>query len=123
MYESFYGLNTDPFRLSADHRFCFNHPSYIRAKGSVQYALYRAEGFVMITGRPGTGKTTLVDDLLASLSPKKYVIGHLVSSQLEGAICCAGPPMPSGSMSTSSRRRMCSFACTSSVRAYPGASI
>jgi general secretion pathway protein A len=43
MYESFYGLNTDPFRLSADHRFCFHHPSYIRAKGSVQYALYRAE--------------------------------------------------------------------------------
>jgi general secretion pathway protein A len=84
MYESFYRLKADPFRLSADHRFCFNHPSYIRAKGSVQYALYRAEGFVMITGRPGTGKTTLVDDLLASLSPKKYVVGHLVSSQLEG---------------------------------------
>jgi general secretion pathway protein A len=84
MYESFYSLNADPFRLSADHRFCFNHPSYIRAKGSVQYALYRAEGFVMITGRPGTGKTTLVDDLLASLPPKKYAVGHLVSSQLEG---------------------------------------
>jgi general secretion pathway protein A len=84
MYESFFGLNTDPFRLSADHRFCFNHPSYIRAKGSVQYALYRAEGFVMITGRPGTGKTTLASDLVASLSPNKYVIGHLVSSQLEG---------------------------------------
>jgi type II secretory pathway predicted ATPase ExeA len=58
MYESFYGLKADPFRLSADHRFCFNHPSYIKAKGSVQYALYRAEGFVMITGWPGTGKTT-----------------------------------------------------------------
>ncbi len=84
MYESFYNLNTDPFRLSADHRFCFNHPSYIRAKGSVQYALYRAEGFVMITGRPGTGKTTLASDLVANLSPDKYVIGHLVSSQLEG---------------------------------------
>jgi general secretion pathway protein A len=84
MYESFYGLNTDPFRLSADHRFCFNHPSYVRAKGSVQYALYRAEGFVMITGRPGTGKTTLASDLVANLSPDKYVIGHLVSSQLEG---------------------------------------
>ena len=84
MYESFFGLNTDPFRLSADHRICFNHPSYIRAKGSVQYALYRAEGFVMITGRPGTGKTTLASDLVANLSPSKYVIGHLVSSQLEG---------------------------------------
>jgi general secretion pathway protein A len=84
MYESFFGLNSDPFRLSADHRFYFNHPSYIRAKGSVQYALYRAEGFVMITGRPGTGKTTLANDLVTSLSPNKYVIGHLVSSQLEG---------------------------------------
>jgi general secretion pathway protein A len=84
MYEAFYGLNADPFRLSADHRFCFNHPSYIRAKGAVQYALYRAEGFVMITGRPGTGKTTLTNDLVASLSPTKYVIGHLASSQLEG---------------------------------------
>jgi general secretion pathway protein A len=84
MYESFFGLHTDPFRLTADQRFYFNHPSYIRAKGSVQYALYRAEGFVMITGRPGTGKTTLAGDLIASLSPSKHVVGHLVSSQLEG---------------------------------------
>ena len=84
MYEAFYNLNTDPFRLTADHRFCFNHPNYIRAKGAVQYALYRAEGFVMITGRPGTGKTTLAEDLMASLPPNKYVIGQLATSQLEG---------------------------------------
>jgi general secretion pathway protein A len=90
MYESFFGLNMDPFRLSTDPRFCFNHPSYIRAKGSVQYALYRAEGFVMITGRPGTGKATLVGDLMASLPAKKYVIGHLVSSQLEGGAVAHG---------------------------------
>ena len=84
MYESFYKLNTDPFRLSADHRFSFNHQSYVRAKGLVQYALYRAEGFVMITGRSGLGKTTLAGDLMSSLSPDKYVVGHVVSSQLEG---------------------------------------
>jgi general secretion pathway protein A len=54
MYESVYGLNTDPFWLSADSRRCFNHPSHIRAKGSVQCALYRADGFVVITDRPGT---------------------------------------------------------------------
>jgi len=84
MYEAFYNLNADPFRLAADHRFCFNHQSYIRAKGSVQYALYRAEGFVMITGRSGLGKTTLAGDLMASLSPDKYVVGHVGSSQLEG---------------------------------------
>jgi general secretion pathway protein A len=44
MYESFYGLNMDPFRLNADHRFCFNHPSYIRAKGAVQHALVPGRG-------------------------------------------------------------------------------
>ena len=83
MYEEFYGLKADPFRLSADYRFCFSHPSYARAKAYVQYALYRAEGFVLITGRPGTGKTTLVNDLVASLPNKEVVAGTLVSTQLE----------------------------------------
>ena len=83
MYEGFYGLKTDPFRLSADHRFCYNHRSYARAKAYVQYALYRAEGFVLVTGRPGTGKTTLVNDLLATLPNKEVVAGTLVSTQLE----------------------------------------
>jgi len=82
MYEQFYGLKADPFRLSADHRFCFDHRSYARAKAYVQYALYRAEGFVMVTGRPGTGKTTLINDLLASLPDKEFVAGTLVSTQL-----------------------------------------
>ena len=50
----------------------------------MQYALYRAEGFVLTTGWSGTGKTTLVNELLATLSPAKYVVGHLVSSRLEG---------------------------------------
>jgi general secretion pathway protein A len=83
MYEGFYGLKADPFRLSADHRFCYSHHSYARAKAYIQYALYRAEGFVMVTGRPGTGKTTLVNDLLSTLPNKEVVAGTLVSTQLE----------------------------------------
>ncbi|TVP83334.1 MAG: DUF4440 domain-containing protein [Thioalkalivibrio sp.] len=83
MYESFYGLKADPFRLSSDANFRFDHRSYKRAKASVQYALHRAEGFVMITGRPGTGKTTLVNDLTASLSRREVIVGSLVSTQLE----------------------------------------
>jgi general secretion pathway protein A len=82
MYEAFYGLTEDPFRLSADPRFCFSHQSYARAKAYVQYALHRAEGFVMITGRPGTGKTTLVQDLLATLPKREVVVATLVSTQL-----------------------------------------
>ncbi|TVP84174.1 MAG: DUF2075 domain-containing protein [Thioalkalivibrio sp.] len=83
MYEAFYGLNADPFRLSVEPRFCFPHRSYARAKAYVEYALHRAEGFVMITGSPGTGKTTLVNDLLEHLPKREVVTTTLVSTQLE----------------------------------------
>ena len=82
MYESFYGLNADPFRLSVETRFCFPHRSYARAKAYVEYALHRAEGFVMITGCPGTGKTTLVNDLLEHLPKREVATATLVSTQL-----------------------------------------
>ncbi len=83
MYEDFYQLQADPFRLSPDHRFCFTHSSYGKAKAYMHYALHRAEGFVMITGKPGTGKTTLVNDLLDDLSLAKITVAMLVSTQLE----------------------------------------
>jgi len=83
MYEIFYKLQAEPFRLSPDHRFCFNHRSYAKAKSYMHYAFHRAEGFVMITGRPGTGKTTLVNDLIDSLSPTEVSVAMLVSTQLE----------------------------------------
>jgi general secretion pathway protein A len=83
MYEAFYGLTADPFRLSVESGFCFPHRSYARAKAYVEYALHRAEGFVMITGVPGTGKTTLVNDLLEHLPKQKVVTATLVSTQLE----------------------------------------
>jgi len=83
MYELFYNLQAEPFRLSPDHRFCFNHHSYAKAKSYMQYAFLRAEGFVMITGKPGTGKTTLVNDLVDGLSPAEVSVAMLVSTQLE----------------------------------------
>ena len=78
MYEEFYNLRAEPFRLSPDHRFCFNHSSYAKAKAYMKYAYQRAEGFVMITGRPGTGKTTLVNDLINSLDSREANVGMLV---------------------------------------------
>ena len=83
MYEEFYNLRAEPFRLSPDHRFCFGHSSYNKAKAYMNYAYQRAEGFVMITGRPGTGKTTLVNDLVNSLDSREAHIGMLVCTQLE----------------------------------------
>jgi len=83
MYETYYHLSSEPFRLSPDHRFCFSHRSYARAKAYMQYAFNRAEGFVMVTGRPGTGKTTLISDLTESLPRSQVSVGTLVTTQLE----------------------------------------
>ena len=58
MYEVFYNLKAEPFRLSPDHKFCFDHKGYAKARAYMAYAFVRAEGFVMITGRPGTGIRT-----------------------------------------------------------------
>ncbi len=85
MYDHFYNLKAEPFRLSPDHRFCFNHQSYAKAKAYMQYAFQRAEGFVMVTGRPGTGKSTLVNDLVDTLSSTGAIVAKLVSTQLEAA--------------------------------------
>lgn len=83
MYELFYNFTAEPFRLSPDHRFCFEHNSYGKARAYLAYAFKRAEGFVMITGRPGTGKTTLIGELVESLSTDKVVTANLVCTQLQ----------------------------------------
>ena len=83
MYDKFYGFRAEPFRLSPDHRFCYSHKSYARAKAYMQYAFERAEGFVMVTGRPGTGKTTLVNDLVTHLPTSKVKVAMIVCTQLE----------------------------------------
>jgi len=83
MYEEFYGFSEEPFRLSPDSRICFGHPSYKKAKAYMQYALHRGEGFVMVTGQPGTGKSTLINDLTSDLSDSNVVVSKLACTQLE----------------------------------------
>ena len=82
MYENFFNLTADPFRLSPDHRFCYKHPRYARARAYMAYAFRRAEGFVMVTGQPGTGKTTLIGDMVEYLVGENVAVANLVSTQL-----------------------------------------
>jgi putative secretion ATPase (PEP-CTERM system associated) len=83
MYQEFYTLHAEPFRLSPDHRFCYDHKGYAKARAYMAYAFSQAEGFVMITGRPGTGKTTLIGELIDSLAGDNVTTANLVCNQLQ----------------------------------------
>ena len=67
MYESYYGLNSKPFQLTPDPAFFYASKLHKRAMSYLQYGLSQAEGFIVITGDIGTGKTTIANSLLDNL--------------------------------------------------------
>ncbi len=83
MYEAFYRLSSKPFQLNPDPSFYFGSRQHRRAKAYLEYGVQRNEGFIVITGEVGAGKTTIVRGLLASLDPKKVVAATLVTTQLD----------------------------------------
>lgn len=83
MYESFYNLSAKPFRLSPDSGFFFPSRGHKRALAYLRYGLSQGEGFVVITGAPGTGKTTLAQILLKEMDQRRLVVAHLTTTQLE----------------------------------------
>src|SRR3954463_7463862 len=64
MYESFFGLNDKPFSLTPNPRYVFYSQQYREAEGQLLYGINNREGFMLVTGQPGTGKTTLCRDLI-----------------------------------------------------------
>jgi general secretion pathway protein A len=72
MYEDFYSLSERPFSLTPNPRYVFYSARYREASDELFYGIERKEGFMLLTGWPGTGKTTLCRDLLEKLEPNKY---------------------------------------------------
>lgn len=83
MYETYYGLSGKPFQLNPDPSFFFGSRGHRRAMAYLEYGLHQSEGFIVITGEVGAGKTTLVRSLLQKLDPKKVVAAQLVSTHLD----------------------------------------
>nr|BAL54415.1 ATPase [uncultured Gammaproteobacteria bacterium] len=82
MYTKFYRLSKKPFQLTPDPEFFFNSPVHKRALAYLRYGLTQGEGFIVVTGAPGTGKTTLVKTLFQSLPQQNLVAGLMVTSQV-----------------------------------------
>ncbi|MBA4110140.1 MAG: ATPase [Leptothrix sp. (in: Bacteria)] len=83
MYEKHFGFTGAPFLLNPDPSFFFDSKGHSSALSYLKFGLYQAEGFIVITGDIGAGKTTLVRTLLNDIDHEKVVAAQLVSTQLE----------------------------------------
>jgi putative secretion ATPase (PEP-CTERM system associated) len=84
MYSNFYNLSGLPFQLTPDPSFYFGSAGHTKAMAHLTYGLHQGEGFIVITGEVGAGKTTLVDLLLSQLDKSVHVAGKIVTTQLGG---------------------------------------
>lgn len=83
MYDDHYGLTGRPFQLTPDPRFWFDTATHRKAMAYLGYGLSQGEGFIVITGDVGAGKTTLVGHLMATVDRERLNVIKIVSTQIE----------------------------------------
>jgi general secretion pathway protein A len=84
MYTEFYGFTDRPFQLTPDARFYFDSRTHRKAMAYLGYGLAQGEGFIVITGDVGAGKSTLVAHLMATIDRARLNAINVVSTQVEG---------------------------------------
>lgn len=94
MFESHFGFSAAPFQLNPDPSFYFGSRGHGHALSYLKYGVYQREGFIVVTGEIGSGKTTLVRTLLGGLNPHEVVAAQVVNTQLDArellqSICTA----------------------------------
>jgi putative secretion ATPase (PEP-CTERM system associated) len=94
MFESHFGFSAPPFQLSPDPSFYFESKGHGLALSYLKFGVHQGEGFIVVTGEIGSGKTTLVRALLEGLDTREVVAAQVVNTQLDSydllhAICTA----------------------------------
>lgn len=84
MYEKYYNLTGVPFQLTPDIRYFFGSKGHSRAIAHLIYGLSQGEGFIVITGEVGAGKTTLVERLWSQLDRDTYTVARISTTQVSG---------------------------------------
>jgi putative secretion ATPase (PEP-CTERM system associated) len=82
MYTSFYQLSAKPFQLKPDPDFFFGSAGHKRAMAYLEYGMAQEEGFIIITGEIGAGKTTLVRNLFKKMESEKIVAAQIANTSL-----------------------------------------
>jgi energy-coupling factor transporter ATP-binding protein EcfA2 len=93
MYEAFYRLSGKPFQLNPDPDFFFGSRGHRRAMAYLEYGLHQGEGFIVITGEVGAGKTTLVRNLLRRI-PAETIVPAQVSTATADDLLRGGRQLP-----------------------------
>ncbi len=83
MYETFYGLKSRPFQLTPDPHYYFESLTHRKALSYLGYGLAQGEGFIVITGDVGAGKTTLVSHLMATIDRERLTAANVVTTALD----------------------------------------
>jgi len=81
MYLEFFGLREYPFQLTPDSDFMYLSESHAQAKAAMDYSIWNRDGFVVVTGEVGTGKTTLIQKLLSELDAQ-ILVAKIFQTQL-----------------------------------------
>jgi len=81
MYTELFRLRQPPFRLSPDPEFLYLSKAHSRAKAYMESTIWFTDGFVVITGEIGSGKTTLIETLLGELD-KDVVVAQINQTQV-----------------------------------------
>ncbi|WP_240782674.1 AAA family ATPase [Roseococcus sp. SYP-B2431] len=84
MLTEFYGLREHPFQMTPDARLYYPSTVHSRAYAHLTYGIAQREGFVVITGEVGAGKTTLVERLCAELDPGGFAVARISTTQVAG---------------------------------------
>src|SRR5438105_9543080 len=83
MYEQYFHLTENPFRLTPDPRFLYITPKHRESLSALVYGVLARKGFLVVTGDAGTGKTTLIHSVLGMLSERKVECAFIFHPLLE----------------------------------------
>jgi len=83
MYDQYYSFTARPFQLTPDPQFYFESVSHKKAMSYLGYGLSQGEGFIVITGEVGAGKSTLVAHLMERIDPAALTVAQVVTSALD----------------------------------------